>query len=212
MDVYVGSLLETCHARMMTRDDLRELLVKALRHLIIEEWDLAVVDAHERTITTHLSRLITNVGLAEWIRVDHDYGRHHSDPKRAQITPESGDKEKLLIPDILIHRRGFDSDNLLALEAKKVLRDDPSDEAKLRSLLRQPYNYAFGVLLDFGITSSADQSLWKPRWCWFSKPTEHREYERVFDEEVCSRLNDEGRRRWHQRRYEPLDSSGSPGV
>ena len=159
------SLLESCHARVVKKDDLQKLLRDALRQLIIEEWDLAVVDAHERTITSHLSRMIGDGGLADWMRVGHDYGRLGSSPKRVQVTAQSDDDEKLVIPDILIHHRGFDSNNLLVLEAKKAQRHDAADELKIRALLQDPYSYRFGVLLNLDIKSNGDQSSWEPKWC-----------------------------------------------
>lgn len=37
---------------------LLDHLTQALRQLIITEWDLAVVGANERTVTSHLSRIV----------------------------------------------------------------------------------------------------------------------------------------------------------
>jgi hypothetical protein len=181
------------------KDDLQELLRDALRQLIVEEWDLAVVDAHERTITSHLSRMIGDSGWADWMRVDHDYGRLGSSPKRVQLAAQSDDDEKLVIPDILIHHRGFDSNNLLVLEAKKAQRNDPADELKIRALLQNPYRYRFGVLLNLDIKSNGDQSSWEPEWCWMSDAGDPIEYQIVFSPNIATHLNDEGKQLWHLR-------------
>jgi hypothetical protein len=56
-------------------------------------------------------------------------------------------------PDVLIHKRGQNQYNLLAVEAKKKsisLRD----EQKMRGFLSYDYNYQFGLLLTYGIPKS----------------------------------------------------------
>jgi hypothetical protein len=187
---------DSCH---MEPENLKLVLRNAIRRLICDEWDLAVVDAHERTITSHLSRLITDTGWPNWVRVDSEYGRQLTTPKRAQLQQESDGVFPLLTPDILIHRRGSDADNLLAIEAKKARQPDEHDEEKIRALLRDPYGYAACLLLDFGIEQAGDDSWWKPTWCWISDPVETIDYEVVFDADECAELNAAGRNRWHER-------------
>ena len=183
----------------MDSNGLRSLVSDALRRIIVDEWDLAVVDAHERTITSHLSRLIANNGLSDWIRVDHEYGRLLTLPKRAQLTPGSDSDERLLAPDIVIHRRGSNANNLLAIEAKKARYPDEHDERKIKALMRDPYMYAACLLLDFGIEQRGDDSWWDPTWCWISDPDETIAYDPVFDAEEGAELNNTGKNRWHER-------------
>lgn len=149
----------------MIGDNLRDLLRSALKRLIVDEWDLAVLHTHERTITSHLNRLISNVGFAEQIRVDHDHGEHGSDSKRYSQTVRSHTAVATFVPDIVIHRRGTDDDNLLVLEAKRAQQHDQDDVAKVRTMLQDPYTYTLGMLLNLGISSRGTESFWNPSWC-----------------------------------------------
>lgn len=186
----------------MDSNSLRSLVSDALRRIIVDEWDLAVVDAHERTITSHLSRLITDIGVEPQLRVDHEYGRHSKDPKRVQLgllTDDSSyEDEHQVIPDIVIHRRGSDADSLLVIEAKKTRGDDSHDALKVRALLDQ-LHYRACVLLSFGIEQRGENSRWNPSWCWMSDSNEPIAYETVFEPDECARLNDEGKHQWRQR-------------
>lgn len=175
------------------------MLQQALRRLIIEEWDLAVVGANERTVIAHLSRMITDFGLPEPLRVDNDYNRHMLDRKRAWLddTPTPG--ETPIEPDIVIHRRGIDEENILALEAKKARRCSPHDERKIRALVREPYRYEFGVLLGLAMRTNRDESFWNPSWRWLTEQLEEPNYDYVFDPAECAELNSEGRARWRDR-------------
>lgn len=179
--------------------DLKPVLTEGLRRLIVTEWDLAVVGANERTITSHLSRILHGLGVPWWLSVDHDYNRHLLNEKRAWLEVTPSPLERGIVPDIVIHRRGVDDDNLLAVEAKRAARCEPHDEAKVRALLREPYLYRAGLLLALGITASRNESYWEPFWCWMSQPEDEVDYRPVFDWGECAALNAEGKRLWEER-------------
>lgn len=183
----------------MNGDEVQALLREAIRRLIRQEWDLAVVGANERTITGHLGRFLTEALIGGTLSVDNDYNRHLLDPKRAWLDNPTMSNETLIEPDIVIHRRGLDEENLLALEAKKARRCTPHDELKIKALVAKPFLYNFGVLLGFGLTTHKDDSYWRPAWQWFTEFERYPDYVDVFDEGLCQELNVEGRDMWHQR-------------
>ena len=62
-------------------------------------------------------------------------------------------KEDLRRPDIAIHRRGDNSDNLIAFQAKKnpTTQDLKDDLNKItETFFKNPYLYKFGVLISIG--------------------------------------------------------------
>ena len=64
-------------------------------------------------------------------------------------------EERLVRPDIIVHRRGGNSDNLLVIEAKR--RDNPTDREldyqKLRAFTQHlgRYHYCYGLFIDMPV-------------------------------------------------------------
>jgi hypothetical protein len=86
--------------------------------------------------------------------VDVEYNRKGADAKRLAIPEECANAfdhlgRALVVPDIIVHRRGPDGPNLLGLELKKI--DDPRgpgcDRQRIRALKEQ-LQYEFGALVE----------------------------------------------------------------
>ena len=58
---------------------------------------------------------------------------------------------KEIIPDIIVHKRGSNKNNLLCIEAKKNYRyaNETKDIQKILGLLDFPYNYSYGCLVEY---------------------------------------------------------------
>ena len=56
-----------------------------------------------------------------------------------------------VLPDIIVHQRGTDDNNLLVVEIKKEQNSsrqkDENDRNKLRAFVKPPYNYEYGLFL-----------------------------------------------------------------
>ncbi len=96
--------------------------------------------AHERAVTHKLAEYI-QLHYQRPIVVDCEYNRHGLKIKqliRARI-----------FPDILVHMRGNDKDNILVIECKTSDDDERDDVEKLIQLtdLSNDYKYALGVFL-----------------------------------------------------------------
>jgi hypothetical protein len=105
-------------------------------------------NANERAIASKLQALLSGVFPAH--HVDFEYNRHGLDPKRIAF-PNSGVTEptELVIPDLVIHRRGNDEKNLLVMEVKKASASSTSlerDRAKLRAI-SAAFHYEHWALL-----------------------------------------------------------------
>jgi hypothetical protein len=70
-----------------------------------------------------------------------EYNRHGAETKRLTLPPRKTLDRELrattVFPDILVHKRNTDQDNLLVLEMKKPGEDMAYDELKLRAFRRE---------------------------------------------------------------------------
>lgn len=112
-----------------------------------EDGDLFQRNNYEVTISSKLAQYL----FLEFPKydVDCEYNKHINGIKEADINGELRE----IRPDILIHRRGTDKDNLVAIEIKKEQNSasrDP-DYSKLKSLTLETkdYKYKLGVFIDF---------------------------------------------------------------
>jgi len=111
-------------------------------------------DANERTISSSLICY-----LKERIKdydIDSEYNRHGSELK----TIESNTGQKIIIPDIVIHKRNNDRNNLVAIEIKKSTNPKrKNDEKKLEALTKKDsYSYKFGILIILDMNSPDSDS------------------------------------------------------
>lgn len=112
-----------------------------------EDGDLFGRKNYEVTVSCKLSQYL----FLEFQKydVDCEYDKHKNIKKKARINGE----DKKIRPDILIHKRGNDDSNIVAIEVKK--KNNPNrreyDFAKLKSLTSQTgdYKYKLGVFIDF---------------------------------------------------------------
>jgi hypothetical protein len=94
---------------------------------------LIVISANERSCTHKVAEYLQR--LFPLYNVDCEYNRHKSDPKRA---PD----DQLIIPDIVIHKRGSDADNVLVIETKKDMQSE-EDIRKVKALTKSSGDYCY---------------------------------------------------------------------
>lgn len=140
----------------MNQQPIETLLTSAVNQLIEEQPELLESDVSERALTHHLANYIAHrVRLNHNYHVDVEYNRNGIDPKRLNLTPRSACDDELkaitAFPDIIIHRRGVNTDNLLVLEIKKPNpkpKELQYDAEKLRAFRNQlGYKYAAHVIM-----------------------------------------------------------------
>lgn len=137
-----------------------DLFVEAILKFIQEEKFILENDLNERTISHKLAEYLQkyfqdyNVDC-EYNRMlqneKYDTKRLHLDNDIQEIRPDD-DKGKTVFPDIVIHKRGVNDDNLLVVEMKKkdnCLNDAKQFDFKKLKAFTAQLKYKLGIYLEF---------------------------------------------------------------
>ena len=122
----------------MDKQSIKNLIVEASKTLYLEKLGLMAQRTHERTITSHLEHYLSQ--LFQGWDVDNEYNRQGDEGEAKRSL-----NMELLLPDIIIHRRGsVVGPNLVAIQVKGYWNneDRAKDESDLRKL-RDKYRYKF---------------------------------------------------------------------
>jgi len=139
-------------------------LREALRKLFSEEYELLDRNASERSIGAALAGKLNQ--LFPDYDVDVEYDRHGLDPKKVELPVYCrGGGRRRIIPDIIVHRRGIDENNLLAIELKKETNRESRicDRAKLEAMKRE-LSYSAGVFIELPAGPGASER--DPQVAW----------------------------------------------
>lgn len=117
------------------------LVENSVARLLREEAELLTLKVGEQTLAQHLAAYI-RAGVPKELAVDVEYNRHGHGKKELLITPNGGSESvpTVVRPDIVVHSRGNDHSNILAIEVKKPGTDLSHDRRKLEAL-KQQYGY-----------------------------------------------------------------------
>jgi hypothetical protein len=148
----------------MNQAALEAMLRASLNDLYNNDTGLIERDAHERTLTGRLAKYMED--RIEDYDVTIEYNRHGIDPKEVELPNAYGVLTmKRVMPDIIVHHLGDDSDNLLVIEAKKTSNTatDHQDIAKL-SALKHNIGYRFAVFLRLPVGEGVDLNMIEMQW------------------------------------------------
>lgn len=141
----------------ITYDELKELVNYSLLQFykydkILFEYDTESSAVSERCMMFHigwymLEKMKTMPKFA-WANLDCEYNRNLKYPKSMYMETLAGIKDKIkdTIPDLLIHKRGNNENNLLVIEFKKgspKKHDKERDMEKLRYFTNKEHEYAY---------------------------------------------------------------------
>lgn len=138
----------------MEKDDFLKKVNLALD--IFYENDLTLIDieVNERAICHKFA-----IYLSELFRrfdVDCEYDKHGDDHKILENISECSEQKKTdrILPDILIHKRGNDKNNLAIFEVKSKSDANACDLKKLELMTNKnkEFKYNFGVFIKFETT------------------------------------------------------------
>jgi hypothetical protein len=120
---------------------VREALKTSLNKLLDRDLELLVMGAHEQAVC---HRLATYLDAMTDLNVDCEYNRDMLQPKMLK-------DGKPFRPDIIIHRRLSNKNNLLVVEAKTGPQDEEEDIKKLQELIQEigRYHYFVGAFIRF---------------------------------------------------------------
>jgi hypothetical protein len=128
----------------MNIDEIIRRLQHCLSKLYSDDYDLIERHNYEVTISAKIAQYLF-LEFKEY-DVDCEYNKHLDDDKH------SSELNKNIRPDIVIHQRGTDDNNLVCIEIKKFKNnsDRSIDINKVRTLskLDGEYHYKLGVFLD----------------------------------------------------------------
>jgi hypothetical protein len=136
----------------MKRNDVRGRLDAALARLVHDDGYLFANNLGERCIAARLAMHLQHEFPEH--HVDAEYNRDGDIPKHlgleddcANYVDENGDS--LVVPDIIVHRRGVEGPNILVLEVKKTTNPAPRecDSARIHAFCEQ-YDYEFAALIE----------------------------------------------------------------
>jgi hypothetical protein len=149
-------LAHTERKQTVNREDLKKHVDKAISQLLEKDSYLLIHDVNERSISHRLAMYLTDEFPDH--DVDCEYNRNRGEPKRLDLllsyirkrtVPITDTKARTAYPDIIVHRRGSNVENLLVIEIKKTstVHGEKFDLAKLDSFRKDPYNYNYALYL-----------------------------------------------------------------
>ena len=137
----------------MNKDNIKTLIEKSLKELVRKDGGLIHQKVREECINhklaCYLEQFLTDFLSVEShvsYSVDLEYNKNYNKPKKIII--DENNNTKAIRPDIIIHERGNNDNNLIAFEIKKDYTSQ-YDIAKIKSLLKGPYNYKYGCLISY---------------------------------------------------------------
>ena len=138
--------------------EVKKRLENAICLLYTKDKYLLEVKINERSITHRLGLYLQDA-FKDW-DVDCEYNRYGDDPKRLPLG--SSNRKDSVYPDIIVHKRGVQESNLLAIEAKKMGNNDKELDLKKLRRYRQELGYAYAVLLKV----YTGENCRAPTICW----------------------------------------------
>lgn len=149
-----------------------EDLIKAIEEFLQKENFLLSEDLNERAMTHKLAEYIQK--YFQDYNVDCEYNRMRDKDGKEYNTKKLNIKSKninltnikqtTVYPDIIIHKRGNNNDNLLAIETKKKVNLDEEDKKydfkKLKAMTLQ-LEYLYGAYIEFDESNISDIKFFK---------------------------------------------------
>ncbi len=147
----------------MNFEEVKQKVQTALKRLREQDTFLIQANTNERTISHKLGEYL-QVEFPR-LKVDCEYNRHGDEIKRLLVPRDNinwDDTEaRTVFPDIIVHERNNDKNNLLVIEVKKSSnKRNEFDESKLEAFTKEPYSYSFGLFLEISMTNTDDSLKW----------------------------------------------------
>ncbi len=135
----------------MNREEIKNRLDEALRKLAKKDRYLLENDLSERCIASRLAMYL-QMDFPVY-SVDVEYNRKGDTTKKLRLPQECAKRrdergEGLVMPNVIVHRRGPEGPNILVLEMKKTTnRSAPGCDRKRILALRDKLGYHYGALI-----------------------------------------------------------------
>ena len=124
----------------MDRSVISAAVEKAIDRLVADQSALLYLDVTERALSHHLAIYLEAL-VPDTYDVDVECNRYFGDPKRLNLPSRKALDRELrattVFPDIVVHQRNTDKNNLLVLEMKKPGEDLAYDNLKLQAFRKE---------------------------------------------------------------------------
>ena len=133
----------------MNLQEVKDRIIKCINKMYKNDSDLLTKNIYEVTISCKLVQYL----FSEFFDydVDCEYDKHKNNKEEIEIDNQIKERR----PDILIHKRGNDNNNLAVIEMKKSTStgDRQLDYKKLKSMTLQTgkYRYKLGLFVDLAV-------------------------------------------------------------
>jgi hypothetical protein len=132
-------------------NELKSIVNKALDMLYKNDGYLIQRQIHERSIVfrfgIYFDLMIKKLTEYYGLHLDFDYNRNKENPKRTKAHPHG------IYPDLILHQRGSNDNNTLALEFKTYWNENHTDDiGKLKEITspNQEYKFRLGISIVLG--------------------------------------------------------------
>ncbi len=149
---------------VFTKDKLEGIVKDSLKKLRRLDKKLLEINVNERTITHKLAEYLQQ-NFPEF-NVDCEYNRFEDLVKKLELPKDKINwddiEAKTVFPDIIIHKRGIQENNLLVIEVKKSsnINSGDFDRMKLHTFRQEPYSYTYGLFLRIDLDGENDSLEW----------------------------------------------------
>ena len=140
----------------MVMSSYKQIISDALKEVVSEELYYEVAhDMHEVALCHRLAVHLEKSEKFDGYLIDCDYNRSGINVKRSERNVKKHPREKVkncgFRPDIIVHKRGSDDDNLIMIEAKKASATRPQKKEAKKRLRRhaKAYNYCYAFYVEF---------------------------------------------------------------
>ncbi len=140
----------------MIMSNYQQIISEALKEVVSEELYCEVAyDMHEVALCHRLAFHLENSKKFDGYLIDCDYNRSGINVKRSERNVKRHPREKVkncgFRPDIIVHKRGSDDDNLIMIEAKKASATRPQKRKAKKRLIchAKEYKYCYAFYVEF---------------------------------------------------------------
>ncbi|MBK8055951.1 MAG: hypothetical protein IPK35_22450 [Saprospiraceae bacterium] len=140
--------------------EIKGAIASALERVYSQDFSLIERRAHERSISfrfgLYFSEIIelTSFGDDADLTIDAEYNRNLHNTKNM----EGFNAPQGILPDIILHHRGFNDKNIVVIEFKGYWSGNGRDDEKLRGFTHQEFNdYQYGLGLFIRLMPTLDE-------------------------------------------------------
>jgi hypothetical protein len=152
----------------MEEQEVRKRLQAALD--LVSRYDSYLLehDLSERCLASRLAMYLQDIFRD--FHVDVEYNRLGASPKTLTLPDECANYknengESLVVPDLVVHRRGLEGPNLLVLEMKKTTNREPRefDQMRIRAF-REQLKYDYAALIECEARPGCEPAITIAQW------------------------------------------------